>query len=293
MPSPYIPHAPIPETWGNVPHGPLRRAYSLSAAYPQNPQPRAAQWNAWQPPPFHNHVGTQNIPFPAYSNASSHTPASAVSMSRPLSMSYVPPDWPGEAPKSWRRGFKFKSGFSSLFRSRSVSRLPDESTDSAMLNLAPILQYDRGYPPVILDLRRSVSLLVFRGLDRHVFASDLMQPTTDPPTAFMRLYHTRLPWYIDVVPSVNGSYVMLGDLFTAICQALARRIRGEEYYNDVLDHEDREALRLAWDERCRSQEERMDGVKRVDFLRGKYIFEGLTRGKHGMWQLRTGRERDG
>lgn len=146
------------------------------------------------------------------------------------------------------------------------------------------------YSPVILDLRRSQHTLVFRALDRQVFATDLMLPTTDPPTTFMRLYHTRLPWYIDVVPSGNGSYVTLGDLFTAICQTLALRIRREEYYTDQLDHEDRQSLKLAWDERCRNQEERMDGVKRVDFLRGKYMFEGLTRGKHGMWQLRTGRD---
>jgi len=142
---------------------------------------------------------------------------------------------------------------------------------------------------VILDLRRDLKTLVFRALDRHVFAYDLMQPTTEPPTTFMRLYHTHLPWYIDVVPS-GGSYVTLRDLFAAICHTLAFRICSADYYNDELDDEDREALRLAWDERCRDESERVDGVKRVDFLRGKYMFQGLTRGKSGMWQLRTGRE---
>jgi len=116
-----------------------------------------------------------------------------------------------------------------------------------------------------------------------------MQPTTDPPTMFMRLYHTRLPWYIDVVPS-GGPYVTLGDLFATLCQLLATRIRQTEYYNDELDHDDRGALKQAWEERCRDEAERMDGVKRVDYLRGKYMFQGLTRGKNGMWQLRTGRE---
>lgn len=164
-----------------------------------------------------------------------------------------------------------------------------ESTDSARLYLALVLEYRR-YPPVILDLRRDQFTLVFRALDRQVFADDLMQPTTDPPTRFMRLYHSRLPWYIDVVPSGNGSYVTLGDLFTTLCQSLALRIGAGDYHNDELDHDDRQALKLAWDERCRNDAERMDGVKRVDFLRGKYMFQGLTRGKNGMWQLRTGRE---
>jgi hypothetical protein len=165
-----------------------------------------------------------------------------------------------------------------------------ESMDSARLDLAPVLHYVRAHSSVILDLRRSHLALAIRALERPVFMNDLMQPTTHPPTAYMRLYHTRLPWYIEVMPSGNGSYITLGDLFTAICQTLAMRIRSEEYYNGELDNEDRQALKEAWDERCRNEEERRDGVKRVDFLRGKYMFEGLTRGKNGMWQLRTGRE---
>lgn len=105
----------------------------------------------------------------------------------------------------------------------------------------------------------------------------------------MRLYHTRLPWYIDVVPSGNGSYVTLGDLFMNICQSLARPIHHEDYYNDELDADDREELKQTWHKRCSSKKERMEGVKQVDFLREKYMFLGLTRGKNGMWQLSTGK----
>jgi hypothetical protein len=64
-----------------------------------------------------------------------------------------------------------------------------------------------------------------------------------------------------------------------VCQFLAGRIRSEEYYNDELDAEDKEELKQAWQERCKSQKELMDGVKRFDFLRGKHVFQGLTRGK--------------
>lgn len=74
-----------------------------------------------------------------------------------------------------------------------------------------------------------------------------------------------------------------------ICQFLAGPIRNEDYYNDELDAEDKEQLRLAWEARCNNKKERMEGVKRVDFLREKYIFLGLTPGKNGMWQLRTGK----
>ncbi|KAG1748449.1 uncharacterized protein EDB91DRAFT_1245145 [Suillus paluster] len=293
MPSPYIPHPPLNEPVRGrlAQHAPRGRSNSASAALPSNSQQLASTWGAWNPSHFQNHARPPIHSFATYpiASASLHTPASAVSMSRSLSASYVPPDWPGDPPKSWRRDFKFKSGFSSLFRSKSVSRLPDESTDSAHLNLVAILRNDKVKPPALLDLRRSQYTLIIRALERPVFANDLMQPTTNPPTTFMRLYHGRLPWYIDVVPSGNGSYVTLGDFFMAVCQSLSTRIRREEFYNDELDRDDREELKQAWEERCGTEEERMDGVKRVDFLRGKVMFQGLTRGKSGMWQLRTGR----
>jgi hypothetical protein len=125
MPSPYIPHGLPPETWGNPRPGPLRRTNSHPAAFPSNAQQRAQQWNAWEPRPLHNHAQIYPPPTP-HSSAISHTPRSTVSLNRSLSASYVPPDWPGERPKSWRRDFKFKSGFSSLFRTRSIPRLDGE-----------------------------------------------------------------------------------------------------------------------------------------------------------------------
>ncbi|KAG1788749.1 uncharacterized protein HD556DRAFT_1244745 [Suillus plorans] len=226
-------------------------------------------------------------PIQAFPSPSSYPPASAVSETQSLCTAYVPPYWPGERPKSWRYGFKFKSGISSLlFRRKSVSRPPDPSTDSARLKLDSILRDDKD---VILDLRYSQHSIIIRELRRPVVANDLMRPCTNPPTLFMRIYHSRLPWYIDVVPSGNGSYVTLGDVFMHICQSLARPICYDDYYNDELDADDREELKQAWQERCNSKKERMEGVKQVDFLREKYMFLGLTRGKNGMWQLSTGK----
>lgn len=283
MPSPYVPYLQMnPDT---AQRGLRGRSNSMSAAGPSNAQQPAAAWNAWGPSTFQNQT---RPPIQTFPSTSSHTPASAVSMTRSLSAAYVPPDWPGERPKGWRRGFKFKSGISSLlFRSKSVSTQLDPSTDSARLDLAPVLRHDR---TVILDLRHSQHLLIIPALGRPVVANDLMKPCTNPPTLFMRLYHTRLPWYIDVVPFGSGSYVTLGDLFMTICQFLAGPIRSQDFHNNELDAEDKEQLRQTWEARCYNKKERMEGVKRVDFLREKYMFVGLTRGKNGMWQLRTGKE---
>lgn len=91
------------------------------------------------------------------------------------------------------------------------------------------------------------------------------------------------------MPLTNGSYVTLEDVFVTICQFLAGSIRREDYYNDELDAQDREELKRAWESRCNNRKERMEGVKRVDFLQEKCMFQGLSRGKNGMWQLHTGK----
>lgn len=282
MPSPYVPHMSMnPET---AQHSFRGRSNSFSGFGPSNAQQQAAAWSAWGQSMPYDHA---RPPIQTFPSTSSHTPGSAISSTRSLSATYAPLDWPGERPRSWRRDFKFKSGISSLlFRSKSVSRQPNASTDSARLNLASVLRHDKS---VILDLRRGKHLLTIRALDRPVVANDLMQPSTNPPTLFMRLYHPRLPWYIDIMPSTNGSYVTLEDVFMTICQFLAGPIRREDYYNDELDAEDREELKQAWESRCNNRKERMEGVKRVDFLREKYMFQGLSRGKNGMWQLHTGK----
>ncbi|KAG1722342.1 hypothetical protein EDD22DRAFT_935609, partial [Suillus occidentalis] len=174
MPSPYVPHLPMNPMAAR--QGLRGRSNSFSAPGPSNLQQQAAAWNAWGPATFQNNA---RPPMQTFPSTSSHTPASAISMNRPLSTAY-------SVQKAGGRGFKFKSGISSLLtRSRSVSRPPDAMTDSARL-----------HSPIILDLRRSQHLLIIEALRRPVVANDLMQPSTNPPTLFMRLYHTRLPWYI-------------------------------------------------------------------------------------------------
>lgn len=114
-------------------------------------------------------------------------------------------------------------------------------------------------------------------------------PATDPPTPWMRLYNSRLPWYIDIATG-DGRCITLGEFFLQLSAALERQISRSDYYNDDLDEHDRQTLSEAYYARCRDEAERMGGMRRVDFLRGKVFFEGLTRGKNGMWRLRAGRD---
>lgn len=103
----------------------------------------------------------------------------------------------------------------------------------------------------------------------------------------MRLYHSRLPWYIDINAN-DAPYISLAIFFHQLFVALDKPIAKADFYNDDLNDEDRETLKQVWLERCRDDTEKMQGVKRIDFLRGKVGFEGLSRGKNGMWRLKTG-----
>ncbi|KAF9218675.1 hypothetical protein BS17DRAFT_719864 [Gyrodon lividus] len=219
--------------------------------------------------------------------ADMHTPSSTLSHSTTTSSS-VPPRVAYERPGQWRRDFKFKFGLASIFRTRSNNtRAFDELTDSSKLNLHPFLRYGKSSPPTIYDLRHNPLTLVFRELDRPPLAVDMDHSATLPPTQYMRLYHPRLPWYIDV--TANGApYISLADFFQQLFAALDKQISKYDFYNNDLDDEDRQTLTRAYLERCRDNAECMQGVKRIDFLRGKIEFKGLTRGKNGMWRLKTG-----
>lgn len=219
-----------------------------------------------------------------------HTPSSTLSYATTTS-SRLPSDLYTERPSNWRRDFKFKSGLAGVFRLKSSHTYPPSDwAGSGRLALHQFLQHDRANPPTIHDLRRDPYSLVFRKLSHRPEPRDMAAPATDPPTTWMRLYHSRFPWYIDILTG-GDRYITLGDFFLQLAAALDRQIARSDYYNDDLDEHDRQTLTQAYLARCRDETERMGGVRRVDFLRGKVFFEGLTRGKNGMWRLRSGRDK--
>jgi hypothetical protein len=103
----------------------------------------------------------------------------------------------------------------------------------------------------------------------------------------MRLYHDRLPWFIDIYAR-NPSGVTIHDLFDQLHDTLMIQIHNKHYYNEDMDDEDRGKIARAFEGRCAGDpSEIASGVRRVDFLRGRVIFEGLARGKNGMWEMKT------
>lgn len=213
-----------------------------------------------------------------------------------------------DRPSEWRKDFTVRSGISSLLpRSRNnrasypagmfsvslafafltafVSLL--ESGNHSHVIIHPFIQYNHSDPPVTYDLRHAPRTLMFRDVPRHVIASDLARYTCEPPVPYMRIYHPRLPWYIDAYAS-NPTGVNLGDLFTAIYNSLQKQIQHADFYNDELEDDDRNRINWAYKVRCmEDRRELMNGVRRVDYLRRSVLFEGLVKGKNGMWEMRT------
>ena len=153
--------------------------------------------------------------------------------------------------------------------------------------LHPYIRYNASKPAMQLDLRDSPNSLSFRALKGQRLTSwDLMRFVCEPPLPFMRLFHVHLPWYIDV-EAQNPAGVTLFELFMALHSCMVRQIENADYYNVEMDAEARARVAEAWSARCHNEEERAQGIRRVDYLMGRVIMEGIQKGKDGLWEIKT------
>jgi hypothetical protein len=168
-----------------------------------------------------------------------------------------------------------------------------EWNDPIKRNLCDLLLY-KPSPPIYFDLRihplnLTASTLEFPHLHRPHNDLDFAQLATSPPAPELRLYHPRLPWYIDIRQNhMNG--VTVFDVLMQMFDQLDLPITGKHWWNEEIDDVMRGKMTAAYYERtASSKEETMRGVKRVDFLRGKWVFEGLVKGRNGMWEMKMRR----
>lgn len=104
----------------------------------------------------------------------------------------------------------------------------------------------------------------------------------------MRIYHARMPWYVDVRATNNPVGVTFADLFREIYEVMQVQIIDADFNNDEVDEEERRRITAAYRNRVGSdQSEAMKGIRRVDYLMGKVVFEGLIKGKEGLWEMKT------
>jgi len=147
----------------------------------------------------------------------------------------------------------------------------------------PPLSYNLSYAPSMAQIHNSYPA--------HV----LHEPATNPPLPVMTIISRHLPWSIQVTPSdmKHGMYVTVMDVLTTIYNTLRLGVTEREFENlpsleekrRVNDTFCRRYGRI--EDRKASELEKSKGVKRIDFLKGKKMFEGFTRTSRGpeVWEL--------
>jgi len=151
----------------------------------------------------------------------------------------------------------------------------------------PALQHAPTGPAIRYDLVNSPSGPALSLRSREVVRSlsrALDDPATDPPVHRMTIWCLHLPWTIQASPSSSSDFVSVSDVLVHIYKTLRKRITDSDY--DLLEEErDREYAAEAYRYRYRqirdrreSDDERIGGMRRVDFLMDMTQFGGLTQG---------------
>ncbi|KAF8987363.1 hypothetical protein BDZ89DRAFT_1087714 [Hymenopellis radicata] len=109
-------------------------------------------------------------------------------------------------------------------------------------------------------------------------------PAISPPLSRMTITSPHLPWPIHVEPRLNGAYITVSDVLAAIYHSLRQNIRPAEFHS-LPGKGDMQRVTAAYQARYRRisnrtsyEDEKKAGVKRVDFLKGRTIFAGLSTG---------------
>ncbi|EEB91490.1 hypothetical protein MPER_10140 [Moniliophthora perniciosa FA553] len=109
----------------------------------------------------------------------------------------------------------------------------------------------------------------------------LNEPALNPPVASLKLITSLIPWSIHVNAS-NGYFVTVADVLNALYRSLRTNITQAEY-STLPSRSDIQQVNEAYEYRYRrvhdyrsSIEEKKAGVKRVDFLRRRTRFMGLS-----------------
>ena len=121
------------------------------------------------------------------------------------------------------------------------------------------------------------------------------EPATNPPLPALAIICEHLPWTITITPTPNAiwtaPFVTVGDVLHALHRALCLGVTDPEL--NVLGPAQRDRVHDAYVRRYRRAPgaardmEKAKGIKRVDYLMGRVIMEGIQKGKDGLWEIKT------
>ena len=265
QPTPYLNHSP---------YAPSRSPFIPSTTFPSSPLP-----------PTSPYLGPTTAYPQAYGEYSGDT------YRRPLSRR---PSWHAgmeSSPYTQQTELPYRSRRSSFsnFRENINNLLPGSSPH---IELHPLLNGDPPHPGLYFNLSSptfSPMRRIGRGESIMLSQEELRQPATNPPITRMRITHQSIrQWPIDLklqydeyqMGSGTQTPITVGDVLYMIHTSLRRQITHDDWYR--LSNFKHDAVTQAYYRRCRSVPsmqtlETRQGVKRVDYLKEKYMFAGLIK----------------
>ncbi|TEB31241.1 hypothetical protein FA13DRAFT_1732680 [Coprinellus micaceus] len=164
--------------------------------------------------------------------------------------------------------------------------------------MSPMQMYGAMSPtrihPILSDLHRTP--LAYDLSPRLPFS----QSATEPALPYLEITHPRLPWKLIIQPTVSrGSTVTVADILAGIHANLRTNVTALEFQmagGDPMDPGRQQRVTAAYQARCSRipygearNKELKKGLKRIDFLEGVNMFEGLANTKYGahIWCLKT------
>ncbi|KAJ3888389.1 hypothetical protein GG344DRAFT_17434, partial [Lentinula edodes] len=130
----------------------------------------------------------------------------------------------------------------------------------------------------------------FPYLNRPPNSIDFAQMACEPASPHMRLYHPRLPWYIDLMSATPGfgvGYGVIGltvwEVIEGVWRELQKQITSRDFYNEEMGTLDFGHFGEG------EAREMSKGVRRVDWLgmEEEWVWTGIVRKSSGMWEIKT------
>ncbi|KAJ3855959.1 hypothetical protein EV368DRAFT_33550 [Lentinula lateritia] len=124
---------------------------------------------------------------------------------------------------------------------------------------------------------------IFPYLNRPPNNIDFAQMACEPASPHMRLYHPRLPWYIDLMSASAVAASRAGAVIEGVWRELQRQITSRDFYNEEMGTLDFGHFGEG------ETREMSKGVRRVDWLgmEEDWVWTGIVRKSSGMWEIKT------
>ena len=158
------------------------------------------------------------------------------------------------------------------------------------INIHPLLAVSKT-PSLIYDMSRHISSL--RPSHPSLSHHRLAEPATEPPMTSLVIVCHHLPWRIKIRARQQNGYITVADVMDGLYRALRLNVTEGEFRLLLPSHDMKHQVKKAYEQRYRRASfveygyEKAQGLRRVDFLRKKNTFWGLssTRGGGGVWRL--------